>query len=155
MFLLDGTPLPIDTPFNHGGIQYPANWLRLSSAEEKAAIGITEVPDPVRPDDRFYWVDSNNVGTPKSLDVLKPDWTKQVDQIAYSLLFTSDWMVTRKAEKGTDIPADWSAYRDAVRSAAATNKAALNAAADFDAFVAVATSLAWPTSPDANTEGAV
>jgi len=47
MFLLDGTPLPLDTPFRDAaGNSYPANWLRLTSLEEKQAIGITEVPDP-------------------------------------------------------------------------------------------------------------
>ena len=46
MFMLNGNPLPIDTPFEVDGIQYPANWLRLTSLAEKVAIGITEVSDP-------------------------------------------------------------------------------------------------------------
>lgn len=47
MFLLNGSPLPLDTPFKDAeGNSYPANWLRLTSLEEKQAIGITEVPDP-------------------------------------------------------------------------------------------------------------
>lgn len=47
MFLLNGQPLPLDTPFRDAaGNSYPANWLRLTSLEEKQAIGITEVPDP-------------------------------------------------------------------------------------------------------------
>ena len=41
MFLLNGEPLAIDTPFTADDIQYPANWLRLSTLEEKEAIGIT------------------------------------------------------------------------------------------------------------------
>ncbi len=46
MFLLNGQPLPLDAPFKDAeGNSYPANWLRLTSAAEKAAIGITEVPD--------------------------------------------------------------------------------------------------------------
>lgn len=48
MFLLNGQPLPLDTPFRDAaGNSYPANWLRLTTLEEKNAIGITEVPDPV------------------------------------------------------------------------------------------------------------
>ena len=54
MFMLNNNPLPVGRAFVHDGIQYPANWLRLASAAEKAAIGITEVADPVRADDRFY-----------------------------------------------------------------------------------------------------
>lgn len=50
MFLLNGQPLPIDTPFKDAdGNSYPANWLRLTSLEEKQAIGITEVADPEPP----------------------------------------------------------------------------------------------------------
>ena len=47
MFLLNDKPLPLDTPFKDAeGNSYPANWLRLTTLEEKQAIGIIEVPDP-------------------------------------------------------------------------------------------------------------
>jgi hypothetical protein len=47
MFMLNGSPLQLDTPFRDAqGNSYPPNWLRLTSLEEKQAIGITEVPDP-------------------------------------------------------------------------------------------------------------
>lgn len=47
MFLLNGVPLPLDTPFKtEDGTSFPANWLRLTTLAEKEAIGITEVPDP-------------------------------------------------------------------------------------------------------------
>lgn len=47
MFLLNGQPLPLDTPFKDAdGNSYPANWLRLTTIHEKNAIGIIEVPDP-------------------------------------------------------------------------------------------------------------
>jgi hypothetical protein len=56
MFLLNGSPLPLDTPFTIDGTSYPANWLRLTSIEEKNAVGITEVADVTTTyDDRFYW----------------------------------------------------------------------------------------------------
>jgi len=67
MFLLNGNPLPIDTPFEIDGTHYPSNWLRLTSIEEKNAVGITEVPDPEPYDDRFWWGHDN----PKDLDMLK------------------------------------------------------------------------------------
>jgi hypothetical protein len=48
MFLLNGKSLPLDTPFKtEDGTSFPANWLRLTTLDEKHAIGITEVPDPV------------------------------------------------------------------------------------------------------------
>lgn len=66
MFLLNGNPLAVDTAFTHNDIQYPANWLRLTTIEEKEAIGITEVADPVRVDDRFYW--NGDIASPKALE---------------------------------------------------------------------------------------
>ena len=63
-FKLNGKPLAIGVAFSHNDIQYPANWLRLSTAEEKTAIGITEVADAPTYDSRFYW----NDGTAKALD---------------------------------------------------------------------------------------
>ena len=57
MFLIDGKPLLVDTPFTDAeGNQYPSNWLRLSTAEDKARLGITEVADEdMNFDNRFYW----------------------------------------------------------------------------------------------------
>jgi len=155
MFILDGHPLNPDLPFEHDGIQYPANWLRLATPEERQAIGITEVPDYPRPDDRFYWVTQNPDGTwnaiPKDLNQLKADWSKQIDATAYSLLLPSDWMVVRRAEDGAPVPTEWTAYRAAVRTYAQTVKTNLNAATDIDQFIAAVTNLAWPTPPDTIT----
>jgi hypothetical protein len=64
MFMLDNKHLGLDVAFTHDGIQYPANWLRLASPAERAAIGITEVADPVPHDDRFFWAP----GVPKLLE---------------------------------------------------------------------------------------
>jgi hypothetical protein len=38
----------------------------LASPAERAAIGITEVADPVRADDRFYW--NGDINNPKALE---------------------------------------------------------------------------------------
>lgn len=67
MFLIDGKPLAIDTPFTDAdGNQYPSNWLRLSTAADRKRLNITEVADPVRADDRFYW--NGDINTPKALE---------------------------------------------------------------------------------------
>ena len=140
MFLLNGNPLQLDVPFTHDEIQYPANWLRLASPEDRAAIGITEVAEPERYDDRFYW----GVGNPKDLDGLKTQWISQVNQTAYSLLVQTDWMVVRKAETAVDVPAATLTYRAAVRAAAVTIKAAITAATDVPALVTAVTNMVWP-----------
>ena len=145
MFMLDGRPLPMDIPFEHNGIRYPANWLRLTSWEDKQAIGIVEVPDPEYYDDRFYWAP----GVPKDLDQLKQTWTKMIDQTAYGLLLSSDWMVVRKQEVGTGIPQAWSDFRQAVRAYASSRRQQLLAATDIDGFITVACVVQWPMPPDA------
>jgi hypothetical protein len=145
MFMLNGQRLPLDTPFIVGDTQYPANWLRVTSLEEKQALGITEVPDPEPYDDRFYWGPSN----PKDLAGLKTLWTANVNQMAYSMLAQSDWMVTRKSEIGTDIPADWAAYRAQVRVDCAASKVLITEAVDVEALIAVVTALTWPMDPNA------
>ena len=55
MLKLNNKPLSYDRAFTHADIQYPANWLRLSSLEERNALGITEVADAPSYDQRFYW----------------------------------------------------------------------------------------------------
>ena len=144
-FKLDGNTLVVDVAFSHNDIQYPANWLRLSTAEEKAAIGITEVADAPTYDSRFY--DGN--GSAKALD----DKTETIDGIEYttlgvksilkaqekatagSLLAKYDWYVVRKAEKSTAIPSAITTYRDAVRTACDTREKEIDACADTAALV--------------------
>jgi hypothetical protein len=154
MFLLDGKNLPLDTPFEHDSIRYPANWLRLATPEEREAIGITEVPDQSRPDDRFYWVsgpsaDGSYTATPKDLAGLKTTWSAQFKQTAYSMLLPSDWMVVRKQEDGTAVPQDWTDYRTGVRETCALAIEGLEATTNIDAFIASVTAVQWPVAPDA------
>jgi hypothetical protein len=65
-YKLNGKTLPIDRGFTHNEIQYPSNWLRIASQEDKDAIGITWEADPVRADDRYYW--NGELDNPKMLD---------------------------------------------------------------------------------------
>ena len=66
MFILNGSRLAQGTAFTVNDIQYPANWLNLTTLAEKLAIGITEVADATRADDRFYW--DGDVTNPKALE---------------------------------------------------------------------------------------
>lgn len=65
-FKLGNKTIQLDTPFTHNDIQYPANWIRLASEEDKAAIGLVWEADPVRADDRFYW--NGDINNPKALE---------------------------------------------------------------------------------------
>jgi hypothetical protein len=145
--LPDGQFVGVYQAFEYEGTQYPSNWLAISTPDALAAMGITIVEDPPRPDDNFYWVNDDNSATPKDLAYLKPLWIDRVNRSAYALLLSSDWMVTRKIEIGTDIPAEWSAYRAQLRIDCAMNKDLITQAADIDAFIAVVNNLKWPVEP--------
>jgi hypothetical protein len=83
MFFLNGKPVRLDADLTVGegdeAITYPA--MSLLNAELRAEIGIVEVPDPVRPDDRLYFVTENADGTydatPRPRDqVTAPVWNR-------------------------------------------------------------------------------
>ena len=163
-FLINGQPLAVDVPFTDAnGVQYPANWLRLASEEEKQAIGITWEPDPEPIDYRFYW-DRNADGDliPKRLEDepavdengdpvldadgeqiinkgLKTEWIAQQKYTAGTLLASSDWYVVRKAENDTAIPADVLAYREAVRTTSGTREDEINACTTTEELAALLT----------------
>ena len=153
-FKLNGNPLAVDVPFTVGDITYPANWLRLSTAQEKKDLGITEVADDPVYDSRFYWGD----GTAKTLtdtnevdensDPLLDENGDQVvtlgvktvlkaqeKRIAKSLLNKYDWQVVRKAEKGTELDTNVTTYRDGIRTAYTTRKTEIDNCADTAALV--------------------
>lgn len=132
MLQLDGKTLQYDRAFTHDGISYPANWLRLTTLEEKQAIGIVEVADNTQSwDQRFYW----GVDNPKDLDQLKTNWKQQQNDIAAQLLATSDWRVV-KASEVTDytVEPEWLTYRAAVRTSCNTRQAEIDACADVPAL---------------------
>ena len=53
----DGQYINEGTAFTISDVQYPANWLNLSTPEEKASIGLEEVVATNSPaNDQYYWV---------------------------------------------------------------------------------------------------
>jgi len=124
MFLLNGQRLQEGTVFQDAdGIMYPPNWLNQSTEEQKEAIGITWVADPIRADDRFYW--DGDINNPKALEDkaeengsitrgLKYTYVTQIKDTAGKLLLQTDWMVVRKVERNIDIPDDVVAKRAAI-----------------------------------------
>ena len=172
-FKLDGKTLPVDVAFTSKGINYPANWLRLTTLTEKKAIGITEVADEATYDQRFYWTaskakaledvdakdkDGNLLKDENGKQVvdtgLKTLWIKTQKQAASSLLTPYDWYVIRKLEETTEIPAAVSKFRDDVRTACAEREKKIKAAIDVTALKALVdttfdsdASTKWPVQP--------
>ena len=152
MFTVSGQTIQYDVAWTHPdtGVQYPANWLRLTSLAEKQAVGLVEVttsPDQIY-DQRFYW----NADIPKQLnDVtdddgntttgLKTQWKNTQNEIAASLLAPSDWRVVKELEVNSSFsaaksayPAKWQTYRAAVRTACNTRQTEIDACADVAAL---------------------
>jgi hypothetical protein len=147
MFILDGKPLSPDVAFTHEGIQYPANWLRLATPEERTAIGITEEPDPAPYDQRFYW----NPDLPKDHTQLVEQWTQQTRTTAGTLLAPTDWVIIREADNGKAADPALKQLREDIRLATGQKNAAIAATADTAELAAYITGTEYPVWPSDST----
>jgi hypothetical protein len=149
--------------FTYNEIQYPSNWISLSTAEGRAALGIIEIPEQQRPNDQYYWVVENDDGsfttTPKDLEDgdeytdlrgvtrrkqgLKSLSIDKVKMTAGTLLAQTDWMVIRKAERDVAIPADVVAKRAAIVAESERLEAAITAVTSVKALVGVMNGQQW------------
>jgi hypothetical protein len=150
MFILDGKPLSPDVAFTDPatGVQYPANWLRLSTLEEKEAIGITEQADPPAWDQRFAWgylEDGQLIW--KDHTQLVEQWVAQTRITAGTLIQPTDWMVIREQDNGTVVPESVKALREDIRLATGQKNAAIEATADTAELAAYITGTEYPVWP--------
>jgi hypothetical protein len=142
-------------PFEIDDVQYPANWLNLSTPEEKTDLGLEEVITVgERKDDRYYWVSESLNGavltitsTPKDLETVRSNCISSVRASAYSILLPSDWFVTRKQENGKEIPVEWTTFRENVRLEAERCVSEAEVAATVDEIAAITPN--WPLDPNA------
>lgn len=134
-YLLDGRPISPDAPFTHDEIQYPANWIRLATEDEKAAIGLTWQEDPAPYDQRFFWAPD----LPKDHAQLVNQWVAQTKAIAGTLLQPTDWQVIREADNGTAMSAETKAERQAIRDKSAEKVAAIEATTSTEELAAYIT----------------
>jgi len=151
--------LPTDTPFEINDLRYPANYLNLSSVEEKAKLGIVDVVYAPRPDDKYYWVSEaapvvkdgavsvEYAATPKDLTECLKQATSAVSAQAYAILLPSDWMVVKAMETSSNVPAAWSAWRQQIRDQAKDQIDALTACVDIAALAALAP-VQWANDPN-------
>ena len=102
MYYLGSTALRQNSSFEIGGTVYPSNWLQQSTEDEKIAIGITWVDDPIRADDRFYW--NGDATLPKALEDVEavdndgnPMWVQELDETQNppAMVDTTERLVTR------------------------------------------------------------
>ena len=74
---------------------------------------------------------------------LKSRMTAKVKDAANSILSTTDWYVSRKAEKGTAIPTDVETKRDAVRTECNRLEVAIAAVTTVEELITVMQSQNW------------
>ena len=171
MFTVSGQKIQYDRAWTHpdSGVQYPANWLRLTTLAEKQAVGLVEVttsPDAVI-DQRFYW----GVDNPKQLDDVTDDdgntttglktlWKNKQNEIAASLLAPSDWRVVKELEVNTSFsaaktayPEKWKTYRAAVRTSCNTRQTEIDACSDVAALKELLFGAATITRQQTDSEG--
>jgi hypothetical protein len=148
------------TAFQVAGIQYPSNWLNLSSPADKAAIGLEEVVATNSPaNDKFYWVsDSLNgaaltyTNTPKDLDTCKSNEVSATNAAVFSLLSPTDYIDIRNLRDPSYKP-EWMTWRDTIRTQAQAQVEAINACTTIDELAALP-NVNWAKDPNAPVDPA-
>jgi len=141
------------TAFEINGIQYPQNWLNLSTPQEKAEIGLEEVIATNSPaNQQYYWVSQElngatltYINNPKDLDTCKTNAVSQLKTTAYSILLPTDWMVVKSVETSTPIPSDWNTWRASIRTTCENAITAVNACTNVDELAQL--TVTWPNNP--------
>ena len=138
-YQLGDVALQLEVPFTHNEIQYPANWLRLSTSQKRAELGITWVKNPPTWNKKFYWgYDADGNLIPKPHAELKANWIAKTKQTAYTLLQPSDYLWPKLQEENSSFSAaktayaasPWSTWRSTIRTECAAMIAAIEATAE-------------------------
>ena len=144
------------------GTKFPSVWTRFSNDELKS-FGLTweDPPASAEPFDSRFYLGRKTDGSlieKKLTDInlvdedgkavidlitgkqvielgLKTVLITKTKQTANDLLSNTDWMITRKSEKGTAIPSDVTTYRDAVRTKCASIETAINDCSNLADFM--------------------
>jgi hypothetical protein len=135
--LPDGRTVSTDLAFTLDEIQYPSNWLALSTFEEREKRDIKgPLPEPPWYDQRFYWKPDQ----PKDHAQLVAEYIGHVKRNAGAMLSDTDWMVTRSAEPGgKPVSAAVLAQRAGIRAKSDDKEAFLAATETTDELAAYVT----------------
>ena len=149
--LPDGRTISLDMPFTLNQINYPANFLRLSTQLDRDKLGIVWEPDPEPYDQRFYWgYDADGKLIPKDHTQLVDQWTAQTRTTANTLLAPTDWIIIREADNGKPADPLLKTWREDIRLATGAKVTAIRDTADTPALAAYITGAdypVWPSDP--------
>ena len=134
----EGRVLVLDKAFSHNNISFCANYLRLSTAAEKEAQGIS-------------WVTPEEPPVVRApLEREKSDGIVRAKDTAGKMLAQSDWMVIASVERDRAVAEDWAEYRVAVIAEADRLEGEYNAAATYTDIDLIKQN--WPLNPDEQAE---
>lgn len=150
--LPDGRVILDGEAFVYGDIQYPGNWVALSTSEERQALGLVgPLPPPAWHDPRLYQgLDDEGQPIARDQAVAVALLSEAIRRTARELLQPSDWTVIREAETGLAAPSALKAWRQQVRECASAKLEAVAAAPDIKALAVFLSSPDyedWPPSP--------
>jgi len=146
--LPNGTTVSDSMSFTYDDIQYPENWVRLSTEEDRERIGLTgPLPEPPWYDQQFYW----GPDSPKDHAGLVEMYCGFVKLNANAILRETDWYITRASETGIEAPQSVLDRRSEVRVLSNQKEAFLRATESTQELAAYATSLEycrWEATPE-------
>jgi len=142
--LPNGKTVSDSMAFTYDDIQYPENWIRLSTEEDRERVGLTgPLPEPPWYDQQFYW----GPDSPKDHAGLVDMYCGYVRLNANAQLRDTDWMVIREADNGTAMDPDIKTLREDIRLAAGTKITAITATTTTDELAAYITGADYPVWP--------
>jgi hypothetical protein len=127
------------------GNQYPADWLKNSTQEQRDALGIVYVapPAPEYYNPNFYY----STGVEKDLDYVKNTYKGRSAAAINQFLANTDWYVTRAADTGKPVPDEVTVFRASVRTVYDAQKAEIDACAsiaELEALITNGFTNPWP-----------
>lgn len=145
--LPDGRSVSDSMAFTLNEIQYPSNWLLLSTENDRIERGITgPLPEPAWYDQRFYWAPDQ----PKDHLQLVHEYIGHIKRNAGSMLSDTDWYITRMVETGVGVPQAVLDRRAEIRACSNTKEQAILATTSTDELAAYVTSAEYSLwEPDA------
>jgi hypothetical protein len=151
--LPDGRTVSTDMAFTLNEIQYPSNWLALSSAQDRAERDIEgPLPEPAWYDQRWCWgYDEDGKLIWKDHAPLVMEYINNVRANANAMLRETDWQVIREADNGKPMGAGVKAERERIRTAAGGKITAINATtttAELAAYIASNAYSDWNPIPE-------
>lgn len=147
--LPNGQTVSDDMAFIWDDIQYPDNWIKLSTQEDRDRIGLEgPLAPPPWYDERFYLgFDAEGRLIPKDHSELVALYCRYARLNANALLRETDWTIIREADNG--IPADPAikSWREAIRLSCGSKVYEIEQTTDTPALAAYITGPDYPVWP--------